>query len=185
MPRAVALLRAVNVGGHRPVPMAALRDLAGSLGLRDAATFIQSGNLVFESDLAEAGATALLSRGIERRFGFAVDVVVRSAARWRRLLAACPFPAEAEREPERVVLLLPREAPPAGAVAALQGRGTKGERIVAAGDAAWGHFPAGIAPSKLTASVIDRILGSPTTARNHRTVAALAAMLEGGKGRRP
>lgn len=180
MTRFVALLRAVNVGGHRRVPMAELRDLAGSLGFRGAATFIQSGNLVFASDLGEEEAAARLETGIERRFGFPVEVLVRSAARWRRYLAANPFPSEAEREPDRVVLLLPKSPPPAGGVAALAARAAKGERVVAAGDAAWAHFPEGIAPSKLTAPVIDRLLGSPTTARNFRTVEALRDLLAGG-----
>jgi len=172
--RLVALLRAVNVGGHRPVPMADLRALAGELGFRDAATYIASGNLVFASDLAEEEAAARLATGIERRFGFPVDVAVRSERRWGRYLAANPFGSE---DPARVVLLLPQSPPPRGAVAALLARAEKGERLVAAGDAAWGHFPAGIAPSKLTAPVIDRVLGSPTTARNLRTVRALEALL--------
>ncbi len=171
MARFVALLRAVNVGGHRPVPMAELRALAGDLGFTEAATYIQSGNLVFSTDVPDP--TERLTAGIERRFGFPVDVIVRSAARWRRYLAANPF----REAPERTILLLPAKAPPAGAVEALAARGTKGERLVAAGDAAWAHFPEGVGASKLTAPVIDRLLGSPTTARNLRTVEAIRDLL--------
>jgi uncharacterized protein (DUF1697 family) len=174
MARSVALLRAVNVGGHRPVPMADLCALAGEIGFRDAATYIASGNLVFKSDLGEEEAAARLATGIERRFGFPVDVLVRSRSRWTRYLAGNPFPAE---DPARVVLLLPQAPPPRGAVEALAARAEKGERLVLAGDAVWGHFPAGIGASKLTAPVIDRHLGSPTTARNLRTVVAIGDLL--------
>jgi uncharacterized protein (DUF1697 family) len=179
MTRTVALLRAVNVGGHRRVPMSDLRELAESLGLRDAVTYIQSGNLVFATAVSGAAATVLLAEGIERRFGFPVDVLVRSAAQWRKYLAANPFVEETAREPDRVVLLVPRSAPPAGAVAALTARATTGERLVLAGDALWAHFPEGVGSSKLTPSVIDRTLGSPTTARNFRTAAAILELLEG------
>ena len=177
MARYVALLRAVNVGGHRRVPMAELRELAASLGFRDAATHIQSGNLVFTAGPGDP--TERLAAAIGKRFGFPVDVIVRSAARWKRYLAANPF----REPPERVVLLLPRTPPPAGAVEALAARGRKGERLVATGDAVWARFPVGIGASKLTAPVIDRILGSPTTARNLRTVEAIGELLQAAPGR--
>ena len=174
----VALLRGVNVGGHRKVPMADLRAVAGSIGFREAATFIQSGNLVFGFDLGEEAAAARLEEALESRFGFPVDVVVRTAERWRRHAAANPFGAEAEREPDRVVLLVPRRSPAAGSAAALAARAGAGERVEGAGDALWVHYPGGIARSKLAPALIDRVVGSPTTARNWRTVAALRDLLD-------
>jgi uncharacterized protein (DUF1697 family) len=51
----VALLRGINVGGHRKVPMAALRETAEALGLRKVRTYVASGNLVFETEQAAGG----------------------------------------------------------------------------------------------------------------------------------
>jgi len=173
----IALLRGINVGGHRKVPMAELRALAENLGFRRVATYIQSGNLVFESDLAPATAAAKLETAIARRFGFPVDVVARTSAQWTAYARANPFTAESMREPERVMLLLSKAPPNAAGVAELAARATAGEMVKGAGDAVWIHYPTGLARTKLSPALIDRLLGSPATARNWRSVLALQALL--------
>ncbi|MFI6284997.1 DUF1697 domain-containing protein [Streptomyces sp. NPDC051018] len=92
--RYAALLRGINVGGHRKVPMAELREVLEELGLSGVATYLGSGNAVFTSDSAdERTLTRNLERAIERRFGFAVDCLVRDAAYLRSIADDCPFPA--------------------------------------------------------------------------------------------
>ena len=66
MGRMVALLRAVNVGG-RKLPMAELRALCGELGWQNVATYIQSGNVVFDADCTPAEAEAALEARISKR----------------------------------------------------------------------------------------------------------------------
>ena len=85
-------LRAVNVGGRTPLPMARLRELLADLGARDVATYIQSGNAVFaaSSDLGRAIQPAL-EDALERELGFAVPVVLRGIADLQAVLAANPF----------------------------------------------------------------------------------------------
>ena len=111
MSRVVALLRGINVGGHRKVPMADLRELAGEIGFRDVRTYIQSGNLVLAADVGAPDAATQLEGALERRFGFHVDVVARTAVQWARYAAGSPFPEAAEAEPNRVMLLLSKAAP--------------------------------------------------------------------------
>ncbi|MDQ4088241.1 MAG: DUF1697 domain-containing protein [Pseudomonadota bacterium] len=171
----VALLRAVNVGG-RKLPMARLRALCEELGWKDVTTYIQSGNVVF----AAAAAVELereLEHAIARRFRLDVPVMVRTATQWRGYPAANPFPGAAREEPNRLMLLLSKEPPAADAAARLQQRAADGERVSAGPDALWIHFAGGSARSKLTPSLIDRTVGSPTTARNYRTVTKLQEML--------
>src|SRR5688572_22236820 len=81
MGRKLALLRGVNVGG-RVLPMAALRELCTGLGWREVRTYIQSGNVVFESDDKPAALEAALEAAITERFGFKVQVIVRTPAQW-------------------------------------------------------------------------------------------------------
>src|SRR6478672_11923307 len=89
-----ALLRGINVGGHRRVPMAELRALMTDLGHADVRTHLQSGNAVFTSaETDEQALAAQLERAIEARFGFAVDVLVRDHAYLAGVVGACPFPA--------------------------------------------------------------------------------------------
>lgn len=174
MGRMVALLRAVNVGG-RKLPMADLRALCAELGWRDVATYIQSGNIVFSADLAPRAAETALEEAIRRAFAFDAPAIVRAASRWAAYPPANPFPGEPDN---RVVMLLAKAPPLDGAVAAIQARARNGERVRAAGDAIWIHYPEGQGTSKLSPALIDRAVGSPATARNLRTIVALQEMLE-------
>ncbi|MFD4690391.1 DUF1697 domain-containing protein [Streptomyces sp. NPDC058463] len=89
-----ALLRGINVGGHRKVPMAELRTLLTELGHGDVATYLQSGNAVFSSASGdETTLAAELEKAIESRFGFAVSCLVRPGPYLAAVADACPFPA--------------------------------------------------------------------------------------------
>ncbi|WP_405456309.1 DUF1697 domain-containing protein [Streptomyces sp. NBC_00101] len=88
------LLRGINVGGHRKVPMPQLRTLLSELGHSGVSTYLQSGNAVLtaasddEDEVADG-----IARAVEKHFGFAVDCLVRSGAYLRAVVDACPFPA--------------------------------------------------------------------------------------------
>ncbi|MFD7244815.1 DUF1697 domain-containing protein [Streptomyces massasporeus] len=89
-----ALLRGINVGGSRKVPMADLRTLLADLGLDDVRTYLQSGQAVFASGHGDEESLAgEIARAVEKRFGFGVDVIVRDHAYLRAIADACPFPA--------------------------------------------------------------------------------------------
>ena len=175
--RYVALLRAINVGGTAKVPMAELRALCGELGWQDVKTYIQSGNIVFDSEERAPALEAALETGLKERFGVERPVIVRSAAQWAELEAANPMRTEAEREPNRVQLLVPKGKVAADAAEKLAGRAQQGERVEAAGGALWMYFPDGVGTSRLTPSAIDKAAGTPCTARNWRTVKKLQEML--------
>ena len=89
-----ALLRGINVGGSRKVPMAALRTLMESLGHGGVRTYLQSGQAVFSSGHGDEDSLAReLAGAIEKEFGFSVDVIVRDHAYLKAVAEACPFPA--------------------------------------------------------------------------------------------
>lgn len=89
-----ALLRGINVGGNRKVPMAALRTLLEGLGHDGVRTYLQSGQAVFSAGHGDEDSLAReLTGAIEKQFGFAVDVIVRDHAYLEAVAAACPFPA--------------------------------------------------------------------------------------------
>jgi uncharacterized protein (DUF1697 family) len=173
----IALLRAVNVGGRNLVPMASLRECAAALGLGHPKTLLQSGNLVFD---ASASKTASLERVLEAeiagRLGLQNDVVVRAAAEWDRLIAQNPFPAEAASDPAHlVVMVLKGSAAPAD-VARLQASIRGREVVKGEGRHLYFVYPDGIGDSKLTASVIEKAVGTRGTARNWNTILKLRAM---------
>ncbi|MGW2842703.1 DUF1697 domain-containing protein [Streptomyces sp. NPDC001493] len=88
------LLRGINVGGRRKVPMPELRALLTELGHSGVTTYLQSGNAVLTATSDdEKEVAAGIERAVEEHFGFAVDCLVRSGAYLRAVADACPFPA--------------------------------------------------------------------------------------------
>ena len=177
MARLIALLRAVNVGG-RKLPMAELRALCGELGWEDVRTYIQSGNLVFTAPGKAEAQETKLEEAIREKFGMDVPVMVRTASQWADYIAANPFAKVANDEPNRLQLLISKEAPKSDAAEKLMERAQAGEAVKAAGGALWFHFPEGVGTSKLTPSLIDKAAGSPSTGRNWRTVLKLRELAE-------
>src|SRR5262245_22052760 len=110
----VALLRGINVGGKRIVPMAELRAIADRLGYDEVETYIQSGNLVFAAKVDPAAAERALENAIEKKMGFFVDVVVRTAAAWKKYAGKTAFPDAAEARPNLLHLALCKRKPAPG-----------------------------------------------------------------------
>ncbi|MEV5319486.1 DUF1697 domain-containing protein [Streptomyces sp. NPDC052687] len=97
-----ALLRGINVGGSKKIPMADLRTLMEGLGYDGVRTYLQSGQAAFTSAHGdEESLAAELTRAIEQRYGFRVDVIVRDHAYLKAVADACPFPA-ADLEPKQL-----------------------------------------------------------------------------------
>ncbi|MEV7124536.1 DUF1697 domain-containing protein [Streptomyces sp. NPDC093260] len=97
-----ALLRGINVGGNKKVPMAELRALLEESGLGAVRTYLQSGQAVFTSEHGDEEALAAeLTAAIERRFGFPAGVIVRGHDYLRAVAEACPFPA-ADLQPKQL-----------------------------------------------------------------------------------
>lgn len=173
MARLIALIRGINVGSTRKLPMAELRAACAEEGLGAVKTYIQSGNVVLDHG-HPAEVEAALARLIHARFKLDVPVIVRTAAQWGELIDTCPFPDEAEEAPKALHLLACQKPPAKDAVEALRERAKHGEMI-----AAWGvrdiaiHYGGGVADSKLAPTLIDRLVGSPATGRNWNTLLKL------------
>lgn len=175
----VGLLRAINLGSHNKIAMAELRQLLVDLNFEDPKTLLLSGNIVFG---AATQPTAVLERQLEnateKRLGVTTDFFVRTAKEWKAIVAANPFPADAKRDPSRLVMMCLKDAPPASAVAALQSAIRGREVVKAKGPQAYFVYPDGIGRSKLTIALIERVLGTRGTARNWNTVTRLGAFAD-------
>ena len=177
MTRMVALLRAVNVGG-RKLPMAEFRGHVAALGWENVATYIQSGNVVFDAECSAAEAEAAIEALIRTHYGYEAPAIVRTRAEWAAYPDGNPFPEVARDTPGYLLMLLSKQPPHADAAEVIQTRAIAGERAKHVGDALWIHFPQGSGTSKLTPALIDKAIGSTATSRNYRTVCTLLDMLE-------
>jgi uncharacterized protein (DUF1697 family) len=175
----IALLRAINVAGHKPVAMPDLTRMLAESGLSGARSVLRTGNLVFSR--ASAARTDLIERMLEeearRRLGLNTDFFVRTAAEWTRIVAGNPFREEAERDPAHLVVLLTKTAITPASVDALRASIAGPEQVRGNRRHLYIVYPAGIGRSRLTNALLERKLGTRATARNWNTVLKLAAMV--------
>jgi len=175
----VGLLRAVNLVAHNRVGMTDLRELVTALGFADARTLLQSGNIVFRG---AARRSDQLERELElaatTQLGLSTDFFVRTAAEWHAIIDANPFPKEAKSDPSHLLAVVLKGEATVKNVTALQ-QAIKGrERVAARGRCAYLVYPDGIGRSKVTSTLIEKMLGTRGTARNWNTVLKLSALME-------
>ena len=174
--RWLALLRGVNVGGARSLPMAELERMFRAAGARAAETVIQSGNVIFEADDAEeTGAAA--AKAIEATFGYRPAMIMRQAQAWRAMVAANPFVAAGQSE-DRLHVACLAVAPDPRAPAPLDREAMAPDEFVIAGADVYLRLPNGVAKTNLTNARLDKAFRTVSTLRNWRTVRKLLERLE-------
>ena len=169
----VALLRGVNVGGTNMLPMRDLVVLVEKAGGSAVRTYIQSGNVVFRGPKATGAQwPARIAGAIEKRFGLAVPVVMRTAAELAKVARGNPFLA-AGAGPDRLYVAFLADRPAAAAAAALDPNRSPPDAFAVVGREVFLHLPNGGGRSKLTNDYLERQLATTSTIRNWRTVLAL------------
>ncbi|HSY49256.1 MAG TPA: DUF1697 domain-containing protein [Thermoanaerobaculia bacterium] len=175
----ICFLRGVNVGGNKMVKMDALKALFGSLGLKDAKTYLQSGNVVFRSDDADhALLTRRIEEGIRKKAGLEVRIVLRTESELRKVIAANPLTVEPERNPKAFLVAFLSGELTKEAKARLKTLKIDSEELHFGSREMYLYLPAGIADSKLSNALTEKKLGVNVTARNWNTVNALLGMAE-------
>jgi len=173
----IALFRGINVGSNRSLPMRELVELLADLGLQNIKTYIQSGNVIFET--AESVSAQLAQRirqSVEERRGFAPEVLLMKAADLENAISANPYP-EAEPYPKTLHVFFLAEPPQDPDLEKLESIKLESERFALKGKLFYLHAPDGIGRSKLAAGV-EKALGVPATGRNWRTVGAIMALVK-------
>ncbi|MGE7997546.1 DUF1697 domain-containing protein [Lysinibacillus sp. NPDC093190] len=87
----IALLRGINVGGHNKIIMAELRSSLEQLGLQNVKTYIQSGNILFESEETEEHLQTKIHDKIKEEYGISSVVVIRTAEELQQIVSQSPF----------------------------------------------------------------------------------------------
>src|ERR1700675_4115450 len=176
----IALLRGINVGGHRMVGMTNLRNFLTELGFEHVRSLLQSGNLVFGS---RSRFGAELERYLEmeasKRLALEVDIYARTAGEWKSGVRQNPFRKEPQRDPAHLIVLFLKNAPAPKDVALLQADISGPELVKAKGKQAYIFYPNGQGRSKLTNAMIERRIGRGT-GRNWNTVMKLDVIAKAG-----
>ncbi len=184
MPRYIALLRGVNVGGQKMVPMATLKAVVEELGHTDVKTLLQSGNVVFS---APKMTPAQLGQDIHRELaataGVTTDVFVLTAADLAETMATNPYPEAAAQDPSHLLLSFLSANVTAAKLGEIDPKYVKNEEMTVVGSTLYIWYRHGVGTSKLTGAVIEKALGDVrTTARNWNTVVKLSILADSVPG---
>jgi uncharacterized protein (DUF1697 family) len=174
----IVLLRGVNVGGRNRVAMPALREALEEAGFAPARTYLQSGNVVLDSDASPSLLARECERLIAERFSLDVSVVVRTRAELAKVVRHDPFGELAAESPKLYQVSFCSAKPDVRAVRKVAERAAGDERLVAHGREIYAWFPDGVARSRLAAQLSKQSLGVTVTARNWTSVVSLLALAD-------
>lgn len=170
--RYVAFLRGINVGGKTSIKMEKLREVFSALGFKNVKSYIQSGNVIFETDEAdEAKVTAQIEAAVEREF-FKTPVMVRSIEEIKAAFENNPFKDE-EFEDKLFHLVFLAEKLSDEKSALLLSNNCENEKFAVRNREVYCLLRDGVADSLLGKKYIDNKLKTPATARNWRTIKKL------------
>jgi len=179
MAKYISILRGINVGTGRKVPMADLKKLCENQGLQNVQTYIQSGNMVFEllqpEPLSEL--EIRLQLAVTEAFGFDIPVLVRTDEEWAVSITQNPFLKEENVDVDRLHLTCLKEIPSPELLEKIKMFQFLPDRYEIIGKDVFIFCAAGYGTSKLVNSFFESKLKIPATTRNWKTVMKLHEMI--------
>lgn len=170
----IALLRGINVGGHRKIPMTDLRELLTQNGYKNVKTYIQSGNVCLQSD--EIDQLALeqdLKKTIKDKFDFDVPVLVRTKAQLNAIFNSCPFTQD---EKENSYFAILNASPTEEHIIEASKKTYENEYYHIIKDCLYFYCANGYGRAKFSLNYFEKKLAVNATARNYKTMLKLISM---------
>jgi len=170
----ISLLRGINVGGQKKLSMETLREICQGLGFRQIRTYLQSGNVIFESAVANL---ELLTQQIEVQIaqtcGYAVQAVVRQVDELQCIVRDNPFLRDSDINASKLHVSFLYRQPSESAWSKvviptnIADQFARGESVI------YLYYPNGYAKARIPASFFEKRLSVPLTDRNWNTATAL------------
>lgn len=169
----MAILRGINVGGHRKIFMADLKLLLKKIGLQDCTTYIQSGNVAFSSDRPPDEIEKVIKQAIFKKYGFDVPVLVRTGNYFHNLINNNPYIKDENIEITQLYVTFLSEIPEEINIEKLGMTDFKKDEFTIIEDAVFLCFNSKLSDSKLNNNIIEHRLKVTATTRNWKTVLKL------------
>lgn len=169
----IALLKGINVGGHKKVPMAELRDLLTNAGFQNVQTYIQSGNAIFQASEKASELETKIENLISIQFGFEVSVIIKSNKELQSILDASPFSKEKK---EKSYFILLNGIPESNLVEEVDQLIYENEEIIIKNDCLYFYCSTGFGKTKFNMNSYERKLNVTGTARNYNTMVKLLSL---------
>lgn len=175
MQRYIALLRGINVGGHKKILMADLRKLIDTLGYTNIRTYIQTGNIIFDSSTKEDNSTIALNiqDAILDTFGFEVPVMVRTAEEIHAIVKQSPYATEGKSDIDSLHLTLLDAKPTDENIAQLKAIDCHPDSFEIIDKSMYLYCVQKYSDTKLGNNIIEKKLKLRATTRNWKTTLKL------------
>ena len=174
MAYSIALLRGINVSGKNKIPMADLKALFESLGCDSVSTYLQSGNVGFESRQAITGQT--ITQAIQDQLGLEVPALILTQSELKDLAENNPFLNDEGADPAHCYLTFLWDTPSDQQAAALETPTNETGRFSISGNSVYVHCPNGYGRTKIHTVFFEKKLDTLATTRNWKTVNALHSL---------
>lgn len=170
----IALLRGINVGGHKKIPMAELRELLSKSGFENVKTYIQSGNIILQTRLSNREKVEKqIQKSIKDQFGFEVPVIVKTRNQLLKNFEDSPFPQDKKEDSYFVIL---SATPNPELVKKASEKTFYNEEFEIIDDCLYFYSSTGYGKSKFNMNWFEKVLNIKATSRNYKTMVKLIAM---------
>jgi uncharacterized protein (DUF1697 family) len=171
----IAILRGINVSGHRLIKMEALKKLCIDNGFENVQTYIQSGNIVFDHPDGKDLET-VLTRAIKNNFGHDVPVTVLSATEWKKILDNNPYVNDKTKDPASLYVTVLSGKPDKSPLDKIKTGLYGNDAFICKGNIIYLYCPGGYGKTKLTNDFFESKLKLGATTRNWKTMNVLLKM---------
>lgn len=170
----ISMLRGINVSGQKQMRMDALRQAYEKLNLRNVKSYVQSGNVVFESEESDMELLAgRIEARIEHTFGFAVPVFLREVYDFQRIIGGNPFLVGRNEDPGKLYVTFLYRPLVEIDLDRLKISGEQADEFILSEQEIYLFCANGYGRSKLSNTFFENKLKQAATTRNWKTVLAL------------
>jgi uncharacterized protein (DUF1697 family) len=175
------MLRGVNVGGRKKMTMEGLRRLYEGLNFDQVATYVQSGNVIFDGPERDPSTLAKrIEDRIEMSYGYRVPVLIRRTDEFERILRGNPYLKNGNADSSKLYVTFLYDVPSKRKLEDLKPSGADGDAFSVRGREIYLHCPNGYGRTRLTNAFFEKKLNMPATTRNWNTVISLFRIATAG-----
>lgn len=173
--RYISLLRGINVSGQKSIKMAELKTLYEKLGLENVITYIQSGNVIFDTNnKSAADIIQSIENAISKQYGFDVPVLLRSRDELKKIIDKCPFKhIDYKQDGNKVLITIANTKPAKANIEVIQKFVKPPEELKVINREIYLYCPTGYGKSKLTNNFLEKKLSITASSRNIKTLLKL------------
>jgi len=166
----ISILRGINVSGQKKIKMADLKSLFESLGFENVVTYIQSGNVLFNTK-TKKDLKSIIEQAINKKYKFHVPVIIRTKRDFEKIIKNLPFKSiNTERDGTIVLVTFLSDKPAKSKYTEIQQYVKSPEKLVIKDKEVYLYCPTGYGKSKLSNNFIENKLNVEATTRNWKSI---------------